>query len=60
MVASIDTCTGPRAYAGVVYAYHEQITDNFLRMTDQQWATRFQTGGIRPDEVPWMTPVLAP
>jgi hypothetical protein len=27
MVTSVDTCMGPRAYAGVVYAYHEDDRD---------------------------------
>jgi hypothetical protein len=59
MVTTIDTCTGPRAYAGVVYAYHEQVTDDFTRLTDEAWATRFSASGERPAEVPWMTSVLA-
>ena len=58
-VTTVDTCNGPRAYAGVVYAYHEHVTENFERLTDEQWAQRFQQGGARPAEVPWLADVLA-
>jgi hypothetical protein len=59
MVTTIDTCNGPRAYAGVVYAYHEQVTEDFERLTDPQWAGGFQADGVRPADVSWMAPVLA-
>ena len=59
MVTTIDTCNGPRAYAGVVYAYHEQTTEDFERLTDEEWAERFRQGAQRPAEVPWMQPVFA-
>jgi hypothetical protein len=52
MVLSVDSCQGPRAYAGVVSAYFEKITDNFKRMTDQEWAT--QISAATPADVPWM------
>jgi hypothetical protein len=57
LVTTIDTCSGPRAYAGVVYAYHEHVTEDFERLTDEQWAERFQSGE-RPAEVPWLSDVL--
>jgi hypothetical protein len=59
MVTTVDTCEGPKAYAGVVFAYHEEVTDNFKRLTDQEWGTRFDPGAPRPADVTWMTPVLA-
>jgi hypothetical protein len=59
MVTTIDTCQGPRAYAGVVFAYHETITEKFMRLTDAEWSQKFSAGAVRPDEVPWMEPVLA-
>jgi hypothetical protein len=58
MVATVDTCEGPRAYAGVVFAYHEQITEKFERLTDQQWAQGL-LDGPRPADVPWLSGVLA-
>jgi hypothetical protein len=59
MVTTVDTCEGPKAYAGVVFAYHEQVTDNFKRLTDEEWGTEFDPGATRPADVTWMTPVLA-
>jgi hypothetical protein len=60
MVTTVDSCQGtPRAYAGVVYAYHEQTTEGFERLTDQTWERRFQTGEERPADVAWLHGVLA-
>lgn len=56
MVATIDTCQGPRAYAGVTFAYHEKITEKFERLTDQEWSTQVSSA----QDVDWMTPILAP
>jgi hypothetical protein len=58
MVTTVNTCQGPRAYAGMVYAYHEQVTEDFERLTDQEWAQRFGTQGQRPAEVEWIGSVL--
>jgi hypothetical protein len=60
MVTTFDTCQGPRAYAGVVYAYHEEIATNFQRYKDSTWSQRF-TGAspMRPAEVPWLTSIEA-
>jgi hypothetical protein len=57
MVATMDSCGGPKAYAGVVFGYHEKITENFDRYTDERWATE-ASGTPRPADVPWMGPVL--
>ena len=53
MVVTIDTCQGPRAYAGLAFAYHE-VTTKLERLTDKQWADRAMSA---PD-VPWITPIL--
>ena len=58
LVTTVDTCQGPRAYAGVVFAYHELVTNDFERLTDQDWARRLIVGP-RPDEVSWLHDVLA-
>jgi hypothetical protein len=58
LVATIDTCQGPRAYAGVVFSYHEQITQDFQRLDDQAWASAL-TAGPRPSDVPWLAGILA-
>jgi hypothetical protein len=52
IVLSVDSCLGPCAYAGVVSAYFEQITNNFKRMTDQEWSS--QINAATPADVPWM------
>jgi hypothetical protein len=57
MVTTIDTCEGPKAYAGMAYGYHEQITQDFERLTDEQWQTTVIDGS--PADVPWMSSVLA-
>jgi len=57
MVTTVDTCQGPRAYAGVTFAYHERMTTNYLRLTDRAWAIELQAE-TRPTDVPWMAPVL--
>ena len=57
MVTTVDTCQGPRAYAGVTFAYHEQVTTDYLRLTDEAWLSQLSTGEARPD-VPWLTPIV--
>lgn len=57
MVVSVDSCEGPRAFAGVVSAYFEQITTDFKRKTDQDWAAEIETGN--PADVPWLTDIVA-
>jgi Protein of unknown function (DUF3160) len=54
MVLTVDSCTGPRAYAGVTYAYHELVPDGLMRLTDPEWET---TAPVAAD-VAWMEPVL--
>jgi len=57
MVVTFDTCSGPRAYAGVVSAYHELTTANFDRLTDERWSS--QIAATPPAEVPWMTNLVS-
>ncbi len=57
MITTVDTCQGPRAYAGVSFAYHEQITSNFERLTDEAWAAQLASG-TAPADVTWMTPLI--
>lgn len=56
MVVTTNTCEGPRAYAGVVSAYHEVVT-GLDRLTDSAWAERMG-GRDKPADVPWMVPIL--
>src|SRR5262249_43383545 len=55
-VITVDTCEGPRAYAGLVFAYHQLITKDFQRLTDQEWSA--QLGQAPAADVPWLAPVL--
>ncbi len=57
MIVRVDTCEGPRAYAGVVFAYHEHVEPSLNRLSDSDWETKLQAGPA-PD-VPWLEPVLA-
>ncbi|MEO6601106.1 MAG: DUF3160 domain-containing protein [Polyangiaceae bacterium] len=57
MITTIDSCQGPRAYAGVTFAYHEVVTENYKRLTDAEWSTELASG-TPPADVPWMAPVI--
>lgn len=58
MALTVDTCTGPRAYAGMAFAYHERITEDFDRLTDDRWTASVES--TPPADVPWVTPIVAP
>lgn len=53
MVTTIETCSGPRAYAGLVSSYYEHIEDDWKRLSDPEWEDI-----LRRDEQPpvpdWM------
>lgn len=57
MVTTVDTCQGPRAYAGVAFAYHEKVTEGFERLDDDTWGHQFEVD-IKPADVPWMAPFI--
>ncbi|HKO94788.1 MAG TPA: DUF3160 domain-containing protein, partial [Polyangiaceae bacterium] len=57
MTLTVDTCVGPRAYTGMAYAYHEQVTNDFQRLTDEQWSEQLTVQP--PAEVPWMENLVA-
>lgn len=57
MVVTVETCTGPRAYVGLTSAYHEKITEQFDRLTDERWMVEVSQG---LPEVPWMTNLVQP
>ena len=67
MVVAINQCDGPRAYAGMVFAYHEKVTENFERMTDEEWSSELypmlnpaaaEDGYTPPADAPWMTELM--
>jgi len=56
MVMTAETCVGPRAYVGLVSAYHEKVTTDFQRLTDPEWAEELKQS---PPDVPWMTDLVS-
>jgi hypothetical protein len=56
MVMTAESCTGPRAYVGPVYATHQITTQNFERLDDRAWNELFWRQ--RPDELPWMVDLV--
>jgi hypothetical protein len=54
MVLTVNSCNGPRAYAGLAFAYHELVTDGLKRLNDMEWASQATTAA----DVAWMEPVL--
>lgn len=54
MVVTVDTCTGPRAYAGLASGYHEKVTTDYVREADQEWAMEQASA---PDVV-WMKDLI--
>jgi hypothetical protein len=37
MVVITEGCSGPRAYAGLASSYFEHVTENFERLSDEEW-----------------------
>jgi Protein of unknown function (DUF3160) len=58
MALTVDSCTGPRAYVGMAYAYHERTTLDFERLTDEEWTSSVEA--TAPEDVPWMQGLVAP
>jgi hypothetical protein len=45
------------AYTGAFMSYYENITNNFLRLNDQEWEQKVQTGDI-PERPKWVAAYL--
>ncbi|MDH5672693.1 MAG: DUF3160 domain-containing protein [Myxococcales bacterium] len=56
MVVTADTCNGPRAYAGLASSYYEKVTEDWQRLTDEEWATEVDSMA----GVPWMADLVVP
>lgn len=54
MVVTVETCMGPRAYVGPVSSYYETITDNYDRLTDQDWQRMVRAQA----DVRWMSDLI--
>jgi Protein of unknown function (DUF3160) len=42
-----------RNFVGMVYAYHEQVTEGFERLTDEVWTERISSGVV-PADLEWV------
>ncbi len=56
LVVTVDTCNGPRAYAGLASSYFERITENFERLDDEGWAETLNTA--TPADPAWLSDVI--
>ncbi|MBX3230264.1 MAG: DUF3160 domain-containing protein [Labilithrix sp.] len=57
MVVAVESCSGPRAYVGLVSSYHETVTEQYKRLTDEEWKKNlFQSP---PAEVGWFDDLVA-
>jgi hypothetical protein len=56
MVVTVDTCEGPRIYAGPVFSYHEKIVNGIYRMTDSEWQA--EVNASSPPDVPWIESIV--
>jgi len=56
MVVTAETCSGPRAYAGLASAYSETITGNFQRLQDSDWEEMLTASP--PADVRWMSDLV--
>lgn len=56
MVVTVETCNGPRAYAGLASTYLERVTERYDRLTDERWAEAIRAQN--PADPPWLAPVV--
>lgn len=56
-VFTVETCAGPRAYAGVSSMFHQTVTEDYLRLTDEAWQANFYDPAKLPALVPWMSDI---
>ena len=61
MVFTAESCTGAHAYVGIVSSYHETITNNFVRLNDEDWSKMGMANNVfsTPPEVPWLSALVA-
>jgi hypothetical protein len=56
MVVTVETCDGPRAYAGLASSYFEKITEDYERLDDESWEKDVVIA--HPPDVPWMSDLV--
>lgn len=68
MIVTVNQCDGPRAYAGMVFSYYEKVTQDFHRMTDEEWYSEpdyaiypdaAPEGYVPPRDIPWQSELFA-
>lgn len=57
MVVTVESCNGPHGYVGLASSYFEKTTNDFQRMTDEEWQKELQSGN--PADVPWMQDLVS-
>ena len=58
MVVTIEACDGSRAYVGLASSYYETITQNYQRLSDNQWET--ELGKASTKSPAWQDSMLGP
>src|SRR5690606_19685597 len=58
MITTVETCSGPRAYAGLVSSYYERIEENWNRLTDPEWMDILRNEEVRSPE--WIEQHIVP
>src|SRR5262249_5700336 len=56
VIVTVDTCKGPRAYAGYVSSFHQVITSGFARLDDKAWKERVLQSPPAPPA--WLAPLV--
>jgi len=56
MVVAVDTCAGPRAYAGLVSSYFERVTERYERLDDARWSR--EISAATPADPAWLRDVI--
>lgn len=56
IVATVETCDGVRAYAGLVSSYFETTTADFDRLDDIRWSQQISVA--TPNDPPWIRDLI--
>lgn len=57
MVTAIDTCEGPRVYAGPVFSFKQHLADGLTRLNEEEWQEMLGETPAPPDPE-WLSPVV--
>jgi len=57
MVTSVDTCSGPRAYVGLVSSYYERLEADWKRLDDEEWKGLLRSDP--PESPAWVSSLTA-